>query len=89
MISKCDLPRLFVCVSSSGSSWEDSRNRILFQGAAVVRFANGFLDAFKSKKDFVLTVILMSEEGFVIYQLFQKENSREVSRVLCANRSAN
>jgi hypothetical protein len=60
---------------------------MLLEGAAVVRFANGFVDAFKKKKDFVLVAIYMYSIGkIVFYHLFQTENSDKVCRALCASK---
>jgi hypothetical protein len=45
---------------------------MLLQGAAIVRFANAFLDEFKEKKDFVLIAIFIKDNGMAIrHTLFQ------------------
>jgi len=51
---------------------------MLLQGAAVVRFANTFLNAFKTKH-FVLVAIYVRENGRATrYCLFQRQNGRAV-----------
>jgi len=51
---------------------------MLLTGAAIVRFANTFLDAFKAK-DFVLITIFIWDDGKATrYALFQEQNDRTV-----------
>ena len=48
-------------------------------GAAVVRFANKFLDAFLKEKNFVLFAFFIHDNGDAIrYTLFQKQNDQAV-----------
>ncbi|KAI0245827.1 hypothetical protein BJV78DRAFT_1259993 [Lactifluus subvellereus] len=80
LVLKSTLPRLLVEVNSSQKKeWAPDLIRMLLQGAAVVRFANTFLDAFKEKKDFVLIAIFIRDDGKAIrYTLFQRQNARAV-----------
>jgi hypothetical protein len=53
--------------------------RMLLTGAAIVRFANGFLNRFMATKDFVLCAIYIWEDGEVSrYSLYQEPNNPEV-----------
>jgi hypothetical protein len=53
--------------------------RMLLTGAAIVRFANGFLDRFMATKNFVLCAISVWDSGEVSrYSLYQELNSPEV-----------
>ncbi|KAH9980691.1 hypothetical protein BJV74DRAFT_797980 [Russula compacta] len=53
--------------------------RMLLMGAAIVRFANTFLDAFKVAKDFVFFAIYVRDDGKVTRcALFQEPNGPEV-----------
>ncbi|KAH9961317.1 hypothetical protein BC827DRAFT_340955 [Russula dissimulans] len=57
------------------SKWPPDEIRMLLEGAAVVRFASGFLDEFKAKKDFVLNAMFIWEYDHVgRYTLFQRPN---------------
>jgi len=60
---------------------------MLLQGAAIVRFANTFLDRFKVKKDFVLIAIFIRDADTATrYTLFQTDSfqdSRAVCYVIC------
>ena len=48
-------------------------------GAAVVRFANKFLDAFRKEKNFVLCALSIYDDGDVTrFTLFQKPNDQAV-----------
>jgi len=48
---------------------------MLLQGAAVVRFANRFLNEFKDKQDFVLVAMFIEDDGKVVsYSLFERPN---------------
>ena len=52
---------------------------MLLEGAAIVRFANTFLDAFKAKKDFILVVIFVWDDGQVSRcSLFQQQHDNAV-----------
>ena len=52
---------------------------MLLEGAAIVRFANTFLDAFKGKKDFILVVIFVWDDGQVSRcSLFQQQHDNAV-----------
>ena len=52
---------------------------MFLSGAAIVRFANKFLDRFKADKNFVLFAIYIWEDSKVSsYSLFQQPNGREV-----------
>ncbi|KAI0245963.1 kinase-like domain-containing protein [Lactifluus subvellereus] len=63
LILKSTLPRLLVEVNSSETKeWPPDLIRMLLKGAAIVRFANTFLDAFK-EKDFVLVAIFIRDDG--------------------------
>jgi hypothetical protein len=53
--------------------------RMLLSGAAIVRFANKYLDRFIVAKDFVLFAIYIWDNGKVnCYSLFQKPNNPQV-----------
>jgi hypothetical protein len=53
--------------------------QMLLTGAAIVRFANKFLDRFMENVDFVLSAIYIWDNGKVTrYSLFQKPNNPEV-----------
>jgi hypothetical protein len=52
---------------------------MLLTGAAIVRFANGFLDTFMVAKKFVLFAIYIWDSGKVSrHSLFQEPNDPEV-----------
>jgi hypothetical protein len=74
------LPRLLVEVNSKPKKdWPEDLVRMLLSGAAIVRFANKFLDRFKTAKNFVLIAIYIWEDGKVSrYSLFQEPNYPEV-----------
>jgi hypothetical protein len=80
LVLKAGFPRLLAEVGSISRSWhKEDRTRMLLQGSAVVRFANEFLDAFKSKKDFVLVAMYFHGVGMLdLYYLFQVEGTSEV-----------
>ena len=80
LVLKSDLPRLLVEVNSKPrSEWPEDLIRMLLTGAAVVRFANSYLDKFKAAKNFVLFAIYIWDDGEVTrFSLFQKPNNREV-----------
>ncbi|KAL0948189.1 hypothetical protein HGRIS_010799 [Hohenbuehelia grisea] len=81
LLSKSQLPRLMIQVHSTSSNdpWPADLIRMLLSGAAIVRFANGFLDAFKQERDFVLITIYIRETGEVDwYTLFQIRNESNV-----------
>jgi len=53
------------------------------EGAAIVRFANTFLDAFKAKKDFILVAVFVWDHGTAFqYSLFQQRHDDAVRCVL-------
>jgi hypothetical protein len=81
LVSKSSLPRLLVEVNSKPR--EDDRPedlvQILLTGAAIVRFANGFLGRFMVANNFVLFVMYISDHGKVSrFSLFQEPNRPEV-----------
>ncbi len=81
LILKSSLPRLLIQVNSNSSSrgWPQNLIRMLLTGAAVVRFANKFLDTFKKKKDFVLFAMYIWDSGKVTrYTLFQEPEESSV-----------
>jgi hypothetical protein len=52
---------------------------MLLQGAAIVRFANKFLDKFMEDESFVLFAIYVWDHGEATrYSLFQQSNNSEV-----------
>jgi len=56
---------------------------MLLEGAAIVRFANTFLDAFKAKKDFILVSVFVWDDGMASrYFLFQQQHDDAVRCVL-------
>ena len=58
-------------------------------GAAVVRFANNFLKAFKKEKNFVLCALFIYDEGSATrYTLFQTQNEHVVCCVSYINELA-
>ena len=79
-LSKSDLPRLLVEVNSKPmTEWPADLVRMLVTGAAVVRFANGFLDRFMMDKNFVLCAMYIWGNGKVTrYSLFQDPYNPEV-----------
>jgi hypothetical protein len=65
--------------SKPKKEWPEDLIRILLQGAAIVRFANKFLDKFMENEDFVLCAIYIWDHGKATrYSLFQKSNNPEV-----------
>ena len=90
LISKSNLPRLIVEINSTPSrEWPPDLIRMLLMGAAVVRFANNFLEAFKEQKNFVLCAAFIYDEGTATrYTLFQKQNDQAVRCVLYINELA-
>jgi hypothetical protein len=64
-------------------TWPEDLIRMLLSGAAVVRFANKFLDRFAVARDFVLFAIYIWDNGKVsCYSLFQIPNNPQVSWTL-------
>jgi hypothetical protein len=52
---------------------------MLLMGAAVVRFANKFLDAFEKEKNFVLCALFIFDNGDATrFILFQQQNDQAV-----------
>jgi hypothetical protein len=80
LVFKSNIPRLLVEVNSKpGTHRPEDLVRMLLTGAAIVRFANGFLDRFKATKNFVLCAIYVWENGRVTrYSLFQELNNPAV-----------
>jgi hypothetical protein len=80
LISKSNLPRLLVEVNSKPKSDRpEDLIRMLVTGAAIVRFANGFLDRFMEAKNFVLCAMYIWDNGKVTrYSLFQDPGNPEV-----------
>ena len=63
--------------------------RMLLEGAAIVRFANTFLNAFRQAKNFVLCAIFIWNNGAATrYTLFQRQNGHEVCCVLYISKLA-
>jgi hypothetical protein len=85
LISKSNLPRLIVEINSTPNRHQPSDLiRVLLTGAAVVRFANNFLEAFKKEKSFVLCAVFIYDDGSATrYTLFQKQNDQVVCCDLC------
>jgi hypothetical protein len=60
---------------------------MLLSGAAVVRFANKFLDRFAADRDFVLFAIyIWSDSKASCYSLFQMRDSPQVCWTLYKNK---
>jgi len=82
LVLQSGLPRLLVEVNSTPINDNDLPEDLvgmLLMGAAVVRFANKFLDAFMKNKNFVLCAIYIWDSGRVTrYSLFQEPNNPEV-----------
>ncbi len=80
LVLKSNLPRLLVEVNSkSKKERPEDLVRTLLVGAAVVRFANEFVDKFKAVRNFVLFAINIWDYGGVThFSLFQEPNNREV-----------
>jgi hypothetical protein len=65
--------------SKPKKEWPEDLIRMLLQGAAIVRFANKFLDKFTENENFVLIAIYIWDSGEATrYSLFQKSNSSGV-----------
>ena len=75
-VFKYGLPRVAVVVDPPPLEDELAEglpsNRLLLQGASVVRFANTYLDEYKGKRNFVFTAISIDHIGeacrFILYQ---------------------
>jgi hypothetical protein len=79
LVSKSTLPRLLVEVDSGKTNRSEDLVRMLLTGAAIVRFANRFLDAFMVDKNFVLFAIYIWNSGRVShYSLFQEPINSKV-----------
>ncbi len=80
LVFKSTLPRLLVQVNSTPRAERpEDLTRMLLCGAAVVCFANKFLDKFMEAKDFVLLAMYIWEYGKATrYSLYQKPNSPTV-----------
>jgi len=83
-ILRSTLPRLLVDVQSTPATEDPPElTRMLVEGAAIVRFANTFLDAFKAKKDFILVAVFVWDNGTVFQcSLFQRQHDDAVRCVL-------
>jgi hypothetical protein len=87
LMSCYNLPRLLVEVQSKSETPNEDFTRMILQGTAIVRFVNNFLDAFKSKKDFVLVAIYIHNgrtggRKLDLYYLFQPEDVSKVCYTL-------
>ncbi|KAI9511686.1 hypothetical protein F5148DRAFT_1009184 [Russula earlei] len=79
LITKSNLPRLIVEVNSASGSDPVDRTRLLVEGAAVVRLANRFLDAFKKEESFVLIAIYIWPTAIASqYFMFQNQKDHHV-----------
>lgn len=80
LVSKSTLPRLLVEVNSKPrKDMPEDLVRMLLMGAAIVRFANRFLDRFMADKNFVLCALYVWDAGEVTRcSLFQELNKSEV-----------
>jgi hypothetical protein len=81
LVSNSSLPRLLVEVNSKPKKDDRPEDmiRMLLMGAAVVRFANRFLNRFKAEKNFVLFAMYVWDTGKVTrFSLFQESDRREV-----------
>ncbi|KAH9993369.1 hypothetical protein BJV77DRAFT_362148 [Russula vinacea] len=80
LILKSKLPRLLVEVNSNTKTDRpEDLVRMLVTGAAVVRFANKFVDRFMANKNFVLCAMYIWDSGKVTrYSLFQDSYGPEV-----------
>ena len=83
LILKSDFPRLLVEVNSTTTKHRPvDLVRMLLQGAAIVRFANKFLDKYQTKKDFVLIAIFIRDAGTATcYTLFQMDKAQDSQAV--------
>ena len=80
LIEKSSLPRFLVKNDSAGSKedWPVDKVRLILEGAAIVRFANTFVDTFKQKRDFVLIAVYIGRNGYAeAFTLFQKPNDQK------------
>lgn len=86
LFTKFSLPRLLVEVNSKLKPNDDmplDLVRMLLTGTAIVRFANRFLDKFKTEKNFVFFAIYVWDDGKVTrYSLFQDQTALEVCLIL-------
>jgi hypothetical protein len=80
LILKYSLPRLAVEVNSySPGRPAVDHYRLMLQGASMVRFANNFLGAYKTERNFVFVAIFIGDTGVADrYLMFQKRNSEKV-----------
>jgi hypothetical protein len=85
LILKSTLPRLLVEVNSTTETtgWPKDLIRMLLQGAAIVRFANTFLDTFKGRKDFVLVAIYIWNNGKATCHILFRGRMSERYVVFC------
>jgi hypothetical protein len=80
LILKSSLLRLLIEVNSEPSEkWPYDPIQMLLTGAAVVRFANTFLDTFKKEKNFVFFAIYVQDNGrATCYTIFQEPKNPAV-----------
>jgi hypothetical protein len=82
LVFKSGLPRLLVevnSVSAPRTSLPSDLTRMLLCSAAVVRFANKFLDKYTANRDFVLLAMYIWDNGTTSrYSVYQKPNDRTV-----------
>jgi hypothetical protein len=70
-----------VVVSLSLPLAREDHHRMMLQGAFIVRFANKFLDTYKTKKDFFFVTIFMGSTGEVIRRILYQKMSSMVVRM--------
>ena len=83
-VLKYGLPRVAVVVDPPPLEDELAEglpsNRLLLQGASVVRFANTYLDEYKGKRNFVFTAISIDHIGeacrFILCQIGRYDEVR-------------
>jgi hypothetical protein len=78
LVLKYGLPRLAVIVDLPPPEGEPAEGycRLMLQGASVVRFANTYVEAYKSKRNFVYTAIFIDDLGYAgRYLLYQTKDS--------------
>ena len=90
LVLKSKFPRLLVEVNSKPrADYPEDLIRMLVLGAAIVRFANKFLDDFKAKKNFVLFAMYIWDNAEVTrYSLFQEPDCAMVCRTLYVTKPA-
>jgi hypothetical protein len=85
LISKASIPRLLIQVNSTETECcPEEEVRMLLQGAAVVRFANTFLEDYNQHQTFVLVAIYLKTDGTAShYTLFEPERSKSAPKLKC------